>query len=686
MFLSELRRRKVLRVAAGYLMVAWLVLQVIDVVGPMAGFPDWLGARVLLAFVVGFPIVLVLAWVYDLTPDGLRRTGEAADEAPLRAAGRPLDVGIIVALAVMLTISIVLHFRSEPSPTRELPDASIAVLPFDNRSPKAEDAFFSEGIHDDILAHLAKIGTLKVISRTSVLEYVGTTKNMRTIGDELGVATILEGAVQRAGNRVRINVQLIDARDDGHLWAEIYDRELTAENVFAIQSEISTAIADALQAAVSPETAERLAIVPTRNLEAYDLYLQASVAWRHSDVSVPSVINQLSRVVELDPGFGAAWALLSRAQSRMYWDTKGRDWRDQALASAQRAMALAPGDSESHLAMGFYHYWGHLDYGPALKAFTLAQKLAPGASAPVRAMAYVQRRMGQFEESLVNFKRAAQLDPRNLGNTVEVAEHLRILGRYEEAQDYLQRAMELGDETEFLVMEAGIVALELNGDTAAYRAAAEKVQPDLGYLRFHLFTARYLQRDLDAALETLDEVEGEALSHQYFYYPVDFLAGLTHLARNDPDAARASFQSALDRLNRDNAALSSDPRLQAALGISLAALGQKDEAIRHGTKATELLPFSKDPLASLSYVYDLARIHGLNGDLEQALVQLEIVLSRPGNVGPEAAFLDPVWDPYRSDAGFIELEKKYRRAGRVSESPMDLIVSSIVWVSGPGAP
>jgi TolB-like protein len=661
-FLSELRRRKVFRVAAGYLMVAWLALQVIDVIGPMAGFPDWLGARVLLAFVVGFPIVLVLAWIYDFTPEGVRKTAAAGDATTPRATGRPLDIGIIVVLAVMLTISIVLHFRTEPSPARKSSGASIAVLPFDNRSPQTEDAFFAEGIHDDILTHLAKIGTLKVISRTSMLEYAGTTKNMRTIGDELGVATILEGAVQRAGNRVRINVQLIDARDDRHLWAEIYDRELTAKNVFAIQSEIATAIAGALQAAISPETAERLAIVPTRNLKAYDLYLQASLALEGGDIDNDSVLDQLLQVVELDPGFGGGWALLSILQSRMYWDTREAEWRDQGLASAQRAMALAPDEAESHLAMGYHHYWGRLDYGPALESFTLAQKLAPGASTPLVALAYVQRRMGQFEESLANLKRAAQLDPRNVRNLYEVAEHLRIMDRYEQARGYLQRSLELAGETDFLTLEIGILDLEQNGDVAAYRAASERVAPDLGFAGFHRFMGRYLQRDFDAALEAVDVAGGQVLAWQYFYYPLDLLAGLTHRARNEPDAARDRFQGAVNELIRKQADQSSDPRLQAALGISLAGLGRQEEAIEHGTRATELLPLSRDRLHSLWYVYDLARIHAMNGDLDPALLHLETVVSRPGGPGTEFAFLDPVWDPYRSDPGFIELEKKYRLA------------------------
>ena len=274
---TELKRRNVFRVAAAYAVVGWLAVEIASVVLPALLAPEWVHRVLTFLVILGFPIVLIFAWAYELTAEGLKREKDVdRSQSITPQTGRKLDFMVIGLLSVALIYFVSTHDWSGESDAvvqtsgEETSRASVAVLPFANRSALADDAFFAEGIHDDILTSLAKIGSLKVISRTSMLEYQDTTKNMKTIGEELGVATILEGGVQRAGDRVRINVQLIDTGTDEHLWAESFDRHLTAENVFSIQSEIATAIATALKAQLSPSEQANIETIPTRNLEAYD--------------------------------------------------------------------------------------------------------------------------------------------------------------------------------------------------------------------------------------------------------------------------------------------------------------------------------------------------------------------------------------------------------------------------------
>ncbi|MBW2495196.1 MAG: hypothetical protein JRE43_10630, partial [Deltaproteobacteria bacterium] len=294
--IAELKRRNVFRVGAAYGIVAWLLVEVASVVLPTFEAPEWVMKVFTFLVILGFPLALVLAWAFELTPEGIKReTGADREESVAHSSGRKIDFAIIALLAIALTYVVVDKYvfptgtesgtaavpvqaveESDDPASADAEDArekSVAVLPFANRSVKAEDAFFVDGMHDDILTHLAKIRSLKVISRTSVMEYRDTTKNLRTIGRELGAATILEGGVQRSGDHVRINMQLIDAETDDHLWADIYDRRLTAENLFSIQTEIATSIAVALRAALSAEEQDRLAAIPTENLEAYEAYL-----------------------------------------------------------------------------------------------------------------------------------------------------------------------------------------------------------------------------------------------------------------------------------------------------------------------------------------------------------------------------------------------------------------------------
>ena len=329
-FIAELKRRNVFRVGAAYAIIAWVLVEVAHTAFPTLQLPDWTITLVTVLLVMGFPIALVIAWAFELTPDGIKRES-AVDpaESITHHTGRKLDFIIIGVLAVAVVYLVVDKFVVEAEPksaevaAEQIPAAetatreqSIAVLPFANRSVEAADAFFVDGIHDDILTHISKIRSLKVISRTSMMEYRDTTKNLKTIGRELGVTTVLEGGVQRAGDHVRINVQLIDAETDDHLWADIYDRKLTTANIFAIQTEIAKVIAAALQATLSPEEQDRLETLPTESLAAYEAYIRAKQYLAQEQLAaMAEAIVYFQQAIGLDPSFALAYVGWQKATS-----------------------------------------------------------------------------------------------------------------------------------------------------------------------------------------------------------------------------------------------------------------------------------------------------------------------------------------------------------------------------------
>ena len=311
---GELKRRNVVRVAIAYAIVGWLLLQVADVILDNIEAPTWVFQATLLLLIIGFPVAIIFAWAFELTPEGLKKERDVdRSESVTHLTGRKLDFVIIGVLSIAVVVFSVERFASDeqtPSSSLSTDDRrSIAVLPLDNLSPDPENAFFADGIHDDLLTQLAKIGSLKVVSRTSVLEYRDSPKNMREIGRELGVATLLEGGVRRVGNSVRINVQLIDAKTDEHLWAETYDRELTAENIFAIQREMATSIAGELQATLAIEEVARIGVLPTQSTIAYDLYIRGRYFWnQRTEEGFNRALEYLNQAIEEDPNYALAYA------------------------------------------------------------------------------------------------------------------------------------------------------------------------------------------------------------------------------------------------------------------------------------------------------------------------------------------------------------------------------------------
>ncbi len=491
-FFEELKRRNVFRVGIAYTVSAWVLLQVVDLVLDNIAAPEWVMKVFMLAVGVGLPLALILAWAFEMTPEGLKREKAVSpDQSITPQTGRKLDRIIIVSLGVAVAFLLVDRFISAPgeveptadtttgsvqvvpaddTPIHVISDKSIAVLPLANRSVRPEDAFFAEGMHDELLTQLSRVSALRVISRTSVMGYEGTTKRMPDIGRELGVATLLEGGVQRSGNRVRINVQLIEAATDEHLWAEVYDRELTADNLFDIQTDITRAIAAALQAVLTGQEQRSLEQKPTENLDAYAHYLRGKVAastYGRTPAQIEASIASYQKAIELDPRFAAAYAALSIDLIENFW-VRGRVGDlGPATEALEKARELAPEAAATQIAEGYYYYWGHLDYQRAIDAFDRALEFSPGELLAIRGRAYALRRMGRLEDSLDSFNRILSLDPLNGPAAVEMAYTLRQGGRFDEAFAKIEQARALGTKHSFFrIVEAGLMATEQRLDEA----------------------------------------------------------------------------------------------------------------------------------------------------------------------------------------------------------------------------
>jgi TolB-like protein len=492
-FFQELRRRNVVRVAGVYVVVGWVLVQIATTLEESIGLPQWFDGLIVSLLLLGLPVALIFAWAFELTPEGVVRTQDVPEgESITRQTGRRLDYAIIFGIIALGAIMLWRGSADAPpgteagvaetatarpeseaeavpgEPNAPTPiEKSIAVLPFENRSPNPDDAFFADGMHDDLLTHLSKIRDMHVISRTSVMGYANTERRIPDIGRELGVATVMEGAVQRAGNRVRINVQLIDAATDAHLWAEIYDRELTADNLFDIQSEITQAIADALHAVLSSSDEQQIAQRPTASIAAYDAYLegrlQASVYFGGVD-RFRQAVGLFDRAIELDPDFAEAYAYKAYSMILAYWYVGGAEWRERAQQALQEAEQLAPDAVETLTARGYYHYWGFLDYASAEKAFSAALAVSPNFILAISGDAFSRRRAGDFDAATMGLEKAHRLDPRNVDAVLSLAETYARLGRFDDARGALRRASNISTLSGLDLSLASLTQLAL-GDT-----------------------------------------------------------------------------------------------------------------------------------------------------------------------------------------------------------------------------
>jgi TolB-like protein/class 3 adenylate cyclase/cytochrome c-type biogenesis protein CcmH/NrfG len=572
--------------------------------------------------------------------------------------------GLVIAALVSASMTLL---RSHWSMS-QLPAKSIAVLPFENLSEEKQNAFFADGVQDEILTNLARVADLKVISRTSVIAYRDTAgRNLRKIGQELGVAHLLEGSVQRAGNRVRINAQLIDARNDAHLWGQTYDRDLA--DVFAIQSEIAKAIADQLQARLSPREQAAIERRPTTNVEAFDLYARAKNMFLTTPVSATrqgeylEAIDRLNQAVARDPSFLQAYCLLARAHDDLYF--YGVDHTPERLGQAETAVAAAlrldPDAGEAHLARAEHLYHGYRDYSGALAEIQLAARTLPNDPHVFELTAYIMRRQGKYEEGLRNLQRALQLDPLNLNTVQQIALAYQTARRFPEAAAMWDRALAMKPEQIETKVWRAQVELDWKGDTRPLHQTIDQIRHQepaaIQRIANSMFLCALAERDVAAAQTALQTLGNNPFGYDQMLFGPKMNEGLIARLANDQDKARAAFTIAREQQEK---IVQAQPDYAAAvclLGLIDAALGRKEEALREGRRAIELVPVANDAFGGANMIQYFAVIAAWVGEKDLALEHLEKAVELPSYTITTYGQLKllPFWDPLRGDPRFEKI-------------------------------
>jgi len=671
-FFSELKRRNVYKVAVAYAVVGWLLVQVTTQVFPIFEIPNWALRLIVLAIIIGFPIALVIAWAFELTPEGIKRTEDIDPGVDSRAKSRAWIYVVIVAALLSISLFFLGRFTAstKQNGATEVPAKSIAVLPFENLSEEKANAFFADGVQDEILTDLARIADLKVISRTSVMHYKsGIARNLREIGEQLGVAHVLEGSVQRSGNRVRVNAQLVDARTDRHLWGQTYDRDLA--DVFAIQSEIARTIADQLQAKLSPGEKSAIERPPTNDITAFGLYTRAkdllltaaeSGAGKADSLQAIDLLNQ---AVARDPSFFQAYCRLAQAHDSLY--SAGYDHTSARLALADAAIEAAsrlrPNAGETHLARARNIYQGYRDYNGALAELELARQTLPNDSRVFELSGYIQRRQqGRYEESTRTLERAIELDPRNVVLLQQVAAfNYPRLRHYADAKSAWDRLLAITPDDVSAKAERAMVDFEWKGDTrplhqmidairATNPAAVQRIAE-----RWNI--CALAERDAAAANNALI-ASGEnpiGLSSENVFFNRPFVEGVIARMTKDDAKARSAFTAARAQQEKIVQAQPNYGPALCVLGLIDAGLGRKEEALREGRRAVELLPVEKDAPEGVDMVKYLAMIAAWIGDKDFACEQLAIAIRGPSSLSYGQLKLMPFWDPLRGDPRFEQI-------------------------------
>jgi TolB-like protein/Tfp pilus assembly protein PilF len=658
-FFEELQRRKVYRVAAAYIVAAGFLIQMASATFPAWDLPNWSLRLIITLLLIGFPIALMLAWAYDITDKGIQVT-------PTKGVHRRRNLILLVVTGVI--VSAAAGFFLLPRAVRDKVDKSVAVLPFQNLSSDPENAYFADGIQAELLTRLARIADLKVISRASTQQYQSEPGNLVEIAKQLGVANILEGSVQKAGNQVRVNVHLVNVQTGSQLWAETYDRKLS--DIFVVESEIAKGIAESLQATLTGGEEQALAASPTSNPEAYDAYLRGlafEARGNYSKDALFKAIGYYDLAVQLDPSFALAWARLSGAHALLYFNRGDRTVarRDAAKDALEHAQKLQPNSPETLLFLGYYQYWVLHDYGMAKATFARVSRMLPSNSEVSYALGAIARREGHWAESLAYWERGLALDPRNTVLLTEVAFTYAALRQFPTAIQLYDRALAiLPNELYLMASKASMYQAEGNLQEAAKLLVQVNAQTDSDPAIRVKFAQFRFERNLTEAIRFVQLREARL----QFDSPMEKgikqggLALIQRVAGDNASAKAAAGQarSTLEPISKkqpDNAFVA------AALAVAYAILDEKDSALKEAERAIRLMPSSKDRLSGPGFEENLALVEMIIGENSRAisfLTQLSQTpysgwLYAPAPITPALLRLDPIWDPLRGDPAFQRL-------------------------------
>jgi len=655
-FFAALKRRNVYKVAAAYAVVGWLVIQLASILLPTFEAPAWVMKVIVLVIGLGFPLALILAWAFELTPEGIKRSDEVSPgESIAPKTGRKLTALIVVIVLLAAGLGAFQLLRSK-GPSAAAPDRSIAVLPFASLSEDKANAYFADGIQDEILTRLSKIAELKVISRTSTQQYQSKPGNLAEIARQLGVAHILEGSVQKSGDSVRVNVQLIKAEGDSHLWAETYDRKLT--DIFAVETEVAQRIATSLEAKLTGREQQQVAAIPTKNPQAYDAYLRGlALITRQSFTDVRKAGEFFRTAIELDPDYAQAWAQLAIAESEIYFSEEQTQPRlESARRAAETAVRLQPELSETRSALGLFYYFCLKDFDRALQELEEARKRSPNDSTVHLATGLVKRRQGKLDEAIECLKRATIFDPRNPDIWANLARSYRGKRDFAAAREMFDRAFAISpDEFSFIgnKAEAYLAEGNLEGAENVLRdpkvaATNEVFGQTIRCLFFrHRFeeAAQAVEKNFRLNKETspVGRADNKA-----------WLGALKKWAGHESEG-KELMRQALGELRALRDQGDTNPRLADALILTSAELGdrpgveqQAAEMLRRTPQDLWRLPESKEVIAAAYATF---------GEADRAIPLLQEALSTTyfRAITPALLRLDPIWDKIRSDPRFQKL-------------------------------
>ena len=661
-FFGELKRRNVYKVAIAYIVGGWALSQGIAQVLPVFDVPNWIIRFLVVLIIVGFPIALIFAWAYEITPEGIKRTEDVDPTKPHTIHGPWIYIALVGAIALFF-----LGRYTAPNRTRSGSDnKSIAVLPFATLSDDRNDAYFADGVQDQILTNLSRVSDLKVISHTSVRQYkTGAERNLREIGRQLGVAYIMEGSVQRARDRLRINAELIDARTDAHVWAETYDR--TAADLFAIQSELAQSIATQLKAKLSPQQKAEIEEKPTQDLDAFERYLQAKTIIdgyiNATDVraALLQALKSLDEAIKRDPNFVSAYCYSARANDLLFFFDLDPtpDRVSLAEAAVNNALRLRPDSDEAHFARGDFLFRCRRDYDRALEELAIARPGLPNSAPFFILSGYINRRRNHFPEAERDFSTAFALDPRNPNAYNLLADTYVLERQLFEAVKVYDNVVAAGEAGAIVYFRRAASWFYATGDDESLRSVLTEF-PEMefagGQTPARVWLAM-LDRDYAAAEKFL--VDSPLKNFQdadfSFYFPKSWYEAMIARAKGDSAKATAAFRECREILAQRLTVKPEHARTIAVLAQVDANLGEKDLAISEAQHAIDLMPVSKDIYDGALVLEGLAQVYTWTGDRDHAIELVRKLLSMPGYTNYGRLKLHPLWAPLRGDPRFDKI-------------------------------
>jgi TolB-like protein/Tfp pilus assembly protein PilF len=666
-FFAELKRRNVYKVAVAYIVVGWALSQGIAQVFPVFDVPNWAIRLIVLLIIIGFPVAVVLAWAFEITPQGIKRTEDVDVNRPHSLGGAWI---YIVLVGGFVSIGLFFLGRYSASPTQKAASEgsakSIAVLPFENLSDDKQNTYFADGVQDQILTNLARVSDLRVISHTTVRQYKsGLPRNLREIGKQLGVTHILEGSVQRAGDRLRIAAQLIDARTDSQVWAETYDR--TAADLFAIQSELAESIVAQLQAKLSPEQKAWIEERPTQDLVAFELYLHAKQIVESyliaADVraAVLSALQSLDQAIKRDPDFVSAYCYIARANDLLYFfdldPTPDRVLLAEAAVKA--ALRLRPDSAEAHFAQADFLFRCHRDYDGALKELAIARPGLPNDTALFILSGYINRRRNNWAQAQRDFSDAVALDPRNPNAYNLLADTYNLQRKYLLAAQVYDRVLAAGERTPIVFFRRDYAIFNGTGNSTELRQVLSE-NPDMdvggGQTPIRVFLAlvdgNFAEAERVLAASPREDFQDIDYS---FYYPKAWFEAMIARARGDSARATAAFSAARAILEQRLAVKPEHARTLAVLAQMDAGLGHKELAIQEAQHAVDLMPVSKDIYDGALVLEGMAQVYTWSNEPDRAIDLLQKLVTMPGYTNYARLKLHPMWNPLRGDSRFEKI-------------------------------